>query len=368
MIARFRVRLRSGLLVPTSVGGLEPQTREMAGLMVRIFPPYKSQLTDADLGLESNLPLTEYVARLVPMDPPVPVPDATVGGESVVRADALPIDMWRELDFNRVSGTDDPPTELFFNIANDWLMRFRVLAQVPSVRPVQSAESVWSIRYLNDDETELVEDPTLAIYRQRAGSHFQATVSTLDQQAWAALAALTPGYVPASSEHLALDAVVAFHEGGPAVVLAHTALETRIAEALELLAPMYGVRPTIWSWIGARGNYLKEPSTGEQFDSLLKAITGRSLKDEPALWEAYRNLAAARNSFVHHGQAMIGNQPVDGPTAARLLDRTRDILDWIDGLLPEANRRIRLIERSPVVVTRNFNPKDESAEDEAPSA
>lgn len=97
----------------------------------------------------------------------------------------------------------------------------------------------------------------------------------------------------------------------------------------------------MWEWINDRADstHLKAPSVSEQFDSLLKAITGRSLKDEAKLWEGFQNLRKARNSFVHGGVGVIGGKAVDRDQALTLVGVANEILDWIDGLLPVGDRR-----------------------------
>jgi hypothetical protein len=75
------------------------------------------------------------------------------------------------------------------------------------------------------------------------------------------------------------------------------------------------------------------------FDSLLLAVARRSLKEDNRLWEGFQNLRRTRNTFVHEGKAIIGGAPVDVVEAARLIGIAREILDWVDQLLPGAHRR-----------------------------
>ncbi len=117
---------------------------------------------------------------------------------------------------------------------------------------------------------------------------------------------------------------------------AATALEVFIATALDVLATEEGTPAELWSWINKRDNHHElEPSTTEQFDVLLRCFTGHSLQDEPALWEAYRNLKSARNAFVHNGNATIGNTPVDAETANKLIGKAGEIIDKVREWLPE---------------------------------
>jgi hypothetical protein len=72
----------------------------------------------------------------------------------------------------------------------------------------------------------------------------------------------------------------------------------------------------------------------EQYDALLKLLTGHSLKDEPLLWEAFKNLKDARNAFVHEGIAKIGQTPVSTESANKLIASASDIIAKIREWLP----------------------------------
>jgi hypothetical protein len=101
---------------------------------------------------------------------------------------------------------------------------------------------------------------------------------------WDRIHELPASYRSTPWDELILDALARLPHVGAAVVLGFSALEVRIEAALNDLARLYGVRPEVWEWINDRGP--KEPAIIEQFDSLLKAVTGRSLKEDgthPAL-------------------------------------------------------------------------------------
>ena len=51
-------------------------------------------------------------------------------------------------------------------------------------------------------------------------------------------------------------------------------------------------------------------------------------------WEAFKNLKAARNSFVHEGVAQIGKRPVREAEARELVQRAADIVTFIKAKLP----------------------------------
>jgi hypothetical protein len=121
---------------------------------------------------------------------------------------------------------------------------------------------------------------------------------------------------------------------GPALVLAATALEVFISRVLDRLAPTKVVPPELWHWINERDNRLKEPALEEQYDVLMKFLTGHSLKDEPLLWEAFKNLKDARNAFVHEGIAKIGRIPVSTETANKLIASASNIIEKTREWLP----------------------------------
>jgi len=81
---------------------------------------------------------------------------------------------------------------------------------------------------------------------------------------------------------------------------------------------------------------------------------GRSLKEEPVLWEGYRNLRAARNSFAHAGRAVIGTTEVSLEKAKDLLAKANSIVDWLEPSLPADFQWPR--ERTPVTIELLVQP------------
>jgi hypothetical protein len=147
---------------------------------------------------------------------------------------------------------------------------------------------------------------------------------------------LDPDWEPPRWHDLLLDAEGALPKVGTAVVLAATALEVLIADTLEALAKKSPVPPALWEWINKRGDWMKDPSTDEQFDFLLKFFVGHSLVDEKDLWPSYKNLRTARNTFVHEGAATLTKNkvPVDAAKAAELAGKAREITAKIREWLP----------------------------------
>ena len=84
-------------------------------------------------------------------------------------------------------------------------------------------------------------------------------------------------------------------------MLAATSLEVVVSTILDRLAVESTIPTNLWQWLDARGDWLRTPSIEEQFDVLLHLFTSRSLKENPQLWEAFKNLRWQETPFVHDG-------------------------------------------------------------------
>jgi hypothetical protein len=137
-----------------------------------------------------------------------------------------------------------------------------------------------------------------------------------------------------------LDSRAAFPHLGTVVVLAATALEVFIANLLDTLVKETDVPERLWSWMNKRGKFDQEPSVEEQFDTLLEVMTGHSLKDDLALWDAFQNLKTARNKFVHEGIPRIGKNapPISELEALSLVGQAESIVAKIREWIPEKHR------------------------------
>jgi hypothetical protein len=122
------------------------------------------------------------------------------------------------------------------------------------------------------------------------------------------------------------------------VVLAATSLEVFISQVLEALAPKAEPASALWTWINNRGDWQKEPSVEEQFSSLLGIATGHSLKEDNTLWEAFRHLRTARNSFAHRGVAEVGGKTLSPAAALALIAKADQIVERVREWLPEHER------------------------------
>ena len=118
---------------------------------------------------------------------------------------------------------------------------------------------------------------------------------------------------------------------GSAIVLAFTAVEVYIEQALDDLAADK-LAPELWKWIKNRNNNIdKCPNTEEQLDFLLKILGGKSLKFYPQLWQRFVELRKARNSFVHEGCAirLEDKKPLSKEEAQKLITAAWEIINFI---------------------------------------
>jgi len=310
MIARLFVLLPFKLTVPE--GQQFPVYEyEDSGYKARFFPPGRSDYAP-NLGDQEKI---------------------TINNISAFQADALRIEFHKE-SFDRSAGTlYDPPEPVIDRAINFFLTRLRHVARAGQVRPLKFPLVTWRITYLNDDESELKEEA--GFVRGRGTLQWSFSFVALTNKVWDDVFNLPPDYVPPPWEGLLLDATVEMPSIGPALVLAATALEVFISHVLDRLAPTKVIPPELWEWINQRGNRLKEPTLEEQYDTLIKLFTDHSLKEEQVLWEGFKNLKDARNSFVHEGIAKIGETPVTAETAQKLIGSVSKIISKIKEWLPK---------------------------------
>jgi hypothetical protein len=199
------------------------------------------------------------------------------------------------------------------------------------------AATSWQIRFLDDEAVELprVED------LRRGETSFRSawTFAFLTKAIWEGAQALPAEFTASAWDRLLLAAESLLPDIGPALVLAHTAIETRIESALRVVAGTEDPGAGLLKWMTNRGAYWKEPSVPDQLGPILRALSGHSLADDQVLWKTFKDLNGARNKFVHEGRATIEGLPVTLEKAVELIERTGKIIDWIEALLPPAERR-----------------------------
>jgi hypothetical protein len=312
-----------------------------------IHQPYKSQITPSDRDFAEGQPVLEVTHRLAPADPqPTPV---VLDGEPATISDALRVDIFGPLSRQPGSGeagpdggpAEEPAIGMAFTAADRAFQLMRVLAQAPSIRPLSPAGRLWILSYLEDDGTLVAESPGLI--RRRATGRFEIPSMPLIRASgiWSALTNLPDDYTPPPWETLLLDAHNLMPEIGPALVLALSAIETRIDDALERLADANGeTAASLWSWISQR-DYWRRPALVDKLSAMFASFSARSLQEDNKLWEGFQNLRKARNEYAHRGVAVIGGQPVSLDKANQLLQGARLVIDWIEESLPGTERRPR---------------------------
>lgn len=161
--------------------------------------------------------------------------------------------------------------------------------------------------------------PEEGLVRGHGGLKFEVKILGITEAVWTDVREPVLDDTP-PWEGLLLDARSLLPRIGPALVLAATALEVLISWVLDRLAERGPIPKELWTWINERGDYQREPSVEEQFGAILRICGGWSLKTDPKLWEAFKNLKAARNTFVHEGVAKIGKDLVDVKRASELVN------------------------------------------------
>jgi hypothetical protein len=357
VIALFQIALPYELLVlPEDELQLLRYTSEspVAGteaFEVVVGPLYRSRLSEADP--DSVIPLHFFN----PADPqPVDV-TTEVGGVSPVRCDAIVVQIVAEEFDRRVESSQETLQSLrdvACDATNGLLERLRVLTRAVHLKPLSPENLLFRIVMLDDSETllELEEGK----WRESGTHRFLIRLTAVTAPIWQELVDLGEYETPPWDE-LLLDAMDLDVELGPSVVLAATAVETRISTALDVLAADK-LDSELWAWMNHRNDdFTKTPAVSEQLDQLLGSLGGRSLKDVPDLWEAGVQLRQARNSFVHEGCALLGKKtkvPVTREKARELVVKAGEIIDFIEGQLPVDQRRPRLVNEVKVTTTKTF--------------
>jgi len=312
MIAKLIVSLPFTLIVPEKQEFQLYESQD-SGYSIYFYPPIKIEPSQDNDSIENIL----------------------INNAPAYRANGLQINFKKD-SFDRSSGIAcDPPEEFISKTISWFLIRLRFVTQATQIRLIDFPHISWHLRYLNDDESELKEEKGQV--RGRGARTFKFSYTAVNNSIWKDVFTLSPDYEPPQWNMLLLDANAALPEIGPSIVLGATALEVFIADILNKLAKNSTVPAELWEWLNNRGNWLKDPSMDEQLDTLLKILLGFSLKDDGSLWEAYRNLKDARNSFVHEGIASIGKgkKILSENDTRNLIQKVRKIIELIQSKLPE---------------------------------
>jgi hypothetical protein len=344
MIARFRILLPYEFQIPQGAE-LQPHEFTYSGYRVTVYPPLQVALPPG--ALEASFPILseDVLEQLVSVNPPEVNHSIRINGVPTIRANMLQIDFHKNEFFRsrqdpQAGADEDPPSHLIFELVNTTLSSLRSITQASHIKSLNPESTLWRLDYLTDDLEEL--QPTSDKIHRRVSANFRWQICGVNREVWDKVRIKLPAYRPPNWETLILDAESLLPDVGPSLVLAATALETLISVTLDHLTAESDLPKKLWQWINNRGDYRKEPSVEEQFDVLLKVLTNKSLKEESQLWEGFKNLKTARNSFVHDGKAAIGGREVTKDQAYSLVGRAREIADWLEALLPSDWRRSTL--------------------------
>jgi hypothetical protein len=310
MLARLYILLSFQLTVPEGEQ-FTVYEYEDSGYKVRFYPPGRSDRAPSNTGSDQ----------------------LKIDSTPAFQADVLRIDFHKDSFDRRVEIAFDPPVPIITRAINAFLIRLRHVTRAAQVRPLNFPSVTWRLQYLNDDETELEEKE--GFVRGRRTLHFSFSWIALNKKVWDDIHNLGPDYEPPPWEGLLLDASAELPSIGPTVVLAATALEVFISQLLDQLAVIKGTPPELWRWLNERSDRLREPSVEEQYDALLKFFTGHSLKEEQKLWESFKNLKSARNSFVHEGIAKIGGSVINTETAQKLIASASEVISKVKQWIPQ---------------------------------
>jgi len=313
MLAVLHIGLPFSLLVPAETEYLLHPS-ELDGCQVIIEPPGRSDR---------------------PVAPEVPE-RILVNGKPAIVADLITITFRRESFDRRADSDIDPSIGTINAVLRSFLDRLKFVARAPQVRAIEFPLCPWYLRYLTDDRAELEKQDGLI--RGRGTMKFAFSGIACDPALWNHVFSLPPQFESPPWHTLLVDSRGALQHVGTAVVLAATALEVFISDALHKVAVESAVPGPLWNWITDRGDWQKEPSVDEQYSVLLQVLCGHSLKDEIELWDAFKHLRKARNSFVHEGVAKVGKKPLQSSEALALIERAEQIVATVREWLPEKHR------------------------------
>jgi hypothetical protein len=382
VIAYFQLVLPGEVLVladeplpPLTMEGVELEG--VGQVEVIVYPPYRSRRSLSAFRVGDATPLGDDPDALNPVDPQPVEPMVVIDGAPAVRCDVIAVEVHGE-DFDRrratKSGSSEviqPLLDLACEAANGVLQVLRVLTRAPHLKPI-GPQPEFRMVFLDDDRKSLPEEADKI--RGRGYLPYKIQLVAVTPGVWGTVPAVG-GYEIPAWEELLLDAKnVVLEEIGPPIVLAAAAVETRIRNALDVLAA--GKVPAdVWQWTTTRGgDFTKTPLVAEMLDTLLLGLGGRSLREDPRLWKAGDELRQARNAFVHGGRAVIARKKRRSRAASRMIPVTRDkvlelvdaageIIDFIELLLPESERRPRLSvdPRIETTVVMRMGPATEEA-------
>ena len=356
MIAAFRVLLPFNLYVPTGEK-LSWLLLKVQNLDCKIYPPYQADIDYRDFSQESSESIEVLLSRLKAVRDPQPSQNIRINDKTTAKANVLHIDFHKD-DFNRNIPEEgelpiyDPPLETAFSVTNKILTLLRTILKASSIKPIMPHSVLWRMDYFNDDGSDLaIEEDKL---RGHFATRFKWQIIGITDTIWTSIKQLSPEYSPPIWETLLLDAYSLLPELGPALVLAYSTIETLVTAVANQLANNDRKLSDWWKWLNSRNNYWQEPSIADKADTLLKVLSGKSLKSNAQLWGVFQEIRKARNSFVHNGILKIGKNEVTFDKAMQLLAKTRDIISWFESNLSLETISYKPDQKIEIVVSRRI--------------
>lgn len=320
MLARIAVHLPESLWLQENTR-FDSFTATLDGETLVVYPPLQSSF-EVRPDPQGNFNVNDIFKLLTPVQPERIYPFVRMNGQLVKHANLLQIDIVGR-DFRRDAGaTQDPSGAFVERVVVNFVARMRYTIGAPSVREFRLLETFWTIRYLADDGSELVEEKGLVRGRVHAPFKFQFT--GLDESSWGRVKNLTFSFRPLIWERLYLDALFLLPEVGPALMLAMSAIETATDQMIE--ERLQGDQKEAEKLIAAN-------RLGQRLDRVAKQLTGVSLKANASLWSAFDRLRRARNMAAHEGTPVLDGVVVTDGVAQEMILAIRPVIDWVEHLM-----------------------------------
>lgn len=319
-------------------------------------PPYQASTNWDEVSLNSDVPLVEVTHRLGPKVPQEISKCVRIFGKETIECNAVQVTFGAE-DFDRSAREQnppemDPPLEVLFSTLNLFLQGLRKVTEAFFVRSLEPHSCVWRLGYYNNDGSEL--PPEKGKVRARLGTTFRFQVCGLDDRTWNNLTQLPPNYQSPAWEALSYQAFNMLPDLGPAIVLTYSSIEVLLEELTNALAKESFKPYGIWEWLNNRESYWREPSVADRADKLLSELSGRSLKEQPDLWQDFRRIRECRNNFIHEGKLEIGGRLLTTAEVAQLVLSGKKILDWLKALLTEGAKSLTFDTTTQIEIMKMF--------------
>jgi hypothetical protein len=345
MIARFTILLPFNVVIQ-AMAKLEPVDQQWGNHKVRVHPP-RQAIQPPTIYLSTGVPLSmqETIVRLTAAEEPRIAEGITMDGQQCYFADLLVLDFIAP-DFDRTDPRPeekdkikDPPNETVFVLANEVLDRLRAVIRRGKIKPIHADRTHHLVQYLKDDGSALAMEADKVRMIVRMPLVWDTPAIT--EVTWNL--AQNTAEVPALHkwDQLMLDAIAVMPDRGAAIALMNVALETFAIWMNNILANHPSGEHSLYTYVNNREQWMQQPSVSDRFDGLLRALSGKSLKDNPSLWEAFKLIRNARNTFMHEGKVGY-KKAVDDLSVKEvyeLIDSARDVIKWVEQLLPIEERR-----------------------------